>query len=285
MDVVTVLRRLAGHPFAVATGVVVAVVVGVLLMFHVTLGADMRFESRQYKAGIASASVLLDSAKSQVSDLGGPQDAVGPAGLQARAQVLANLLVASPLRERIAADAGIPRTRLITKLASGDPSQPVATTETIGLTVRENDRDANVLTVRVTDQVPILTFNASAPSRQDAARLSNAAVAQLRRYLDQTSSLDAVPPSRKLVMKPLGAAQSSVQARGPARLTAIGAALFVFARWCGGILAIDVAVRRGRSAPAAAPPPAAHGPVWLAPPAPPERASESDERARAGNVA
>ncbi|MEA2295957.1 MAG: hypothetical protein QOE86_3596 [Solirubrobacteraceae bacterium] len=246
MDAVTILRRLLRHRLAVAVGIAVALVAGTLLTYHVELGAPPRFESRQYKIGVASASVLFDSEKSQVSDLGDPKVAAAPGGLAARAQLLANLLVASPLKEQVAQLAQISPQQLITKLSSSDPNVPMTSPPATGVTVRETDPTANILNLTLNDQVPIITFNAQAPSPAVAARLSNAVVVELQRYLQQTASANAVPTFRKLVVERLGLAQSATETRGPTRMRALVTVLLIVGLWCAGILGIEASVRRWR---------------------------------------
>jgi hypothetical protein len=243
MDAVTLLRRLRHRRLAVAGALLLALVAGMLLAYRVAPGAPPWLESRQYEVGVASAAVLFDSESSLVSDLGDATVAASPANLAARAQLLANLLVSSPLKDQIAARAQILPQRLVARLSSADPRLKIQSAPAIGSTVRETDRAANVLNVALNYRVPIITFNARARSPQAAARLSNAAATELRRYVEAAG--DRVPDARKLVVEPLGAASSSMQTRGPTRLSAALLALAVFVVSCAGILAVDAAVRPG----------------------------------------
>jgi hypothetical protein len=248
-----IMGRLARSRRLVALGLVGATLLGILLAFRVSAGLPPQLESRRYPVGVASAAVLLDSRQSQVSDVGDPKVDVNPADLFSRSRVLGSLLVASPLREQIAAAAGVPTRRLITKLSSSGQDAPPASPPPLGLSVRPGDRAARVLDVRLDDQVPIMTFISRAPSRRAAARLSTAAVQELQAYLRQTSSLHAVPQARRLIASSLGDAQSSTESRGPTRTHVVLIAVLAFVAWCAAIVALGGPARRGPEQTAAAP--------------------------------
>lgn len=227
-----ITARLRRSRRLVAAGLLAATLLGVLLGFRLSAGLPPQLESRRYPVGVASAAVLLDSRQSQVSDVGDPKVDVNPADLFSRSRVLGSLLVASPLREQIAAAAGISPRLLITRLSTNGIAQPASSPPGVGVTVRPSDRDARVLDVRLDDQVPIMTFISQAPTRSGAARLASAAVQELQAYLRQTSSAHAVPAERRLVAEPLGGAQASTEMRGPGVGHVVLLAGMLFLVWC-----------------------------------------------------
>ena len=250
MDVVTALRRMWRLRFYLALGVAFALIVATLLTYNIRLGLPPTFESRQYDVGLASTSVLLDSESSQVADLGDPKTSAGPWTFSARAQLLANLLVSSPLRDRVAAEAGVPANRLLMKLATNNPNSPIAQpAQGTEVTVKASDPDAAILRVTLNDQVPIITFNTQAPNTDVAARLANSAVAALATQIQQAASADQVPNERKLVFEPLGrGARTSTETRGPTAAGTLLLAVALFAIWCAGVLGVDALARRWRQA-------------------------------------
>jgi hypothetical protein len=139
MDLVRGLRELWRRRGVVAGVAVLAVIVGVLTTYSVTLPTTI--ETRQHQVALASASALLDTPSSQVVDLGGRSSAEGST-LPGRAALLASLLTTSPLKDDIAKRAGIdPRTLLASTpgLGAGAPGGAVKAPVATGTTVRAGD--------------------------------------------------------------------------------------------------------------------------------------------------
>jgi hypothetical protein len=235
---ITILRELWRRRFVVGIGIAYALLVVVLMMYRVGFGIPPKIESRQYTAGIAATDVLVDSPNSQIVDVGGGSTDVEGAtidlgGLSTRARLLANLMSSSPLKDRIAEAAGIKADHLIVIAPTGDDltPQPAGASST-SVKVKIGDRDANVLGLFVDETLPILTMRVQAPAPETAEKLAAGAVKELREYLKSVASADKVPDARQLVIEPLGPATSAPVVKGPRRLFAILAGLFVIALWC-----------------------------------------------------
>ena len=99
MEAVTILRELWRRRLLVAAVAFAAVLVGFLLSYRVGLPP----EPRQYKVGVATARVLVDTPQSQVIKV----DPKGSDTLGLRASVLANLMVEGEARAAIARRAGL----------------------------------------------------------------------------------------------------------------------------------------------------------------------------------
>ncbi|MGH2941579.1 MAG: hypothetical protein ACRDLN_02220 [Solirubrobacteraceae bacterium] len=245
MEAVRLLRQLWLNRLLVAVGLGLALLAGTMMTYSVS-GSPPKLESRQYVVGVATASVLVDSASSQVADLGGGASASDVGSLTTRARLLANLLGTSPLREQIARNAGIAPETLVA--ISPEDSVPSGTTVSVGATLDANDRRASVLNLSVRESAPIITVAAQAPSRVTASRLASSTVNRLEQYLGSVASGDQVPNRRRLVVQPLGPAHSATETRGPGRLIAIGVSVMLFLLWCGAILAIQGFARGWRQA-------------------------------------
>ncbi|MDX6720900.1 MAG: hypothetical protein QOJ63_3154 [Solirubrobacteraceae bacterium] len=245
MTVVAVLQELWSRRLLVVVGLAIAVTIGILVTFKV--GPGLSFDARQYKVGVASAGVLVDSPSSQVIDLGGGQSKADIVSLSARARLLANLMATSPLKDQIARRAGVAPDALIasapTEGIAAKPSPLVAGTSK----VRASDPDARVLTVYVNEALPIITADAQAPSPAAAAAIAAAAVTELNLYLTSTAAADRVPDARRLVVKPLGPAKSATVQRGPRKLYAIIAFIVVLGLWCAGIMLASSLARSWRA--------------------------------------
>jgi hypothetical protein len=251
-ELVSVLRLLWRARLLVAVGMALAVLVGMTLTYHVTLGAPPTLESRGHSVGIASAQVLVDSKSSQTVDLGEDPVLIDIAGLIARARLLANLIATSPLRDEIARRAGIdPASFLATAPSIGfDSPSPAAASSTTA--------QPNVMNVTFNESLPIVTINAEAADEATAARISSAAASELGRYLDSLVALDEVPDAHRLVVKQLGAPAHLTMRRGPRRLIAAIGFAFVFGLWCTGVVAVS-RLRRGFREAAADPPTSSSG--------------------------
>jgi hypothetical protein len=245
MEAIRILRRLWRQRLLVAVGFGLALLAGTVMTYSFS-GFPPKLDSRQYVVGVATANVLVDSASSQVADLGGAASLSDVASLTVRARLLANLLGTSPLREQIARGAGIAPETLVA--ISPEDSVPSGTTVSVGATLDASDRRASVLNLSVRESAPIITVAARAPSRAAASRLASSTVQQLEEYLGSVASGDRVPDRRRLVVEPLGPAHSDVETQGPGRLLAVGVSVMLFLLWCGAILAVDGFARGWRQA-------------------------------------
>jgi hypothetical protein len=235
MSVVWALRRLSRVKALVVLAAVIAVFVGLSMSYRISTAG---LQARQYEVGIASASALVDTTNSQVVDLGdGQTNSAG--SLPGRAMLLARLLASSPLKDEIAQRAGVRPDMLIGIAGTpGAAAADAAESAPTGAAVKADDPRANVLTVGTAESLPLLTVETQAPSARTAARLSDEAISVLVRHLDSLAGASRVPSDRRLVVKQLGTARVATETRGPSRILAIVAALFVFALLCGLILLV-----------------------------------------------
>lgn len=243
MDAVRLLHALRARRLAVAVGLLVAIVAGTAISYRVSL-APPRLESREYQVGVATVDVLVDSGLSQVADLGGGELRTDLASLGTRAQLLANLLAAGLLRERIAARAGIDprrlRARVLAASTDAAPQKPAALDGPIG-------PRATTLTVSVRDLVPIITIDAQAPDPATAERIVTAATTELESF-QQVVSPRHVPHARRLVIKTLGRTRAATSVHGPRRIHGLIASVLIFGLWCAAIVFNQPIARRWREA-------------------------------------
>jgi hypothetical protein len=247
MEAVAILRQLWSRRLLVAVGLALALVIGIVMVYRVTVGFPPRFESRQYKVGIASAEVLVDSPSSQVVDLSGGKVATDVNALTGRARLLANLMATSPLKDQIARRAGIDPRTLVASVPTLNGPAPAPSP----LTTDAKSPRANILTVSFNEELPIITAAAQAPNPTTAARISSAAVGELGVYLTSVAANQKVPDASKLVISPLGPARSAAVVRGPGRILAVIALVVFFALWCVGIVLCSRLARDWRQAAAA----------------------------------
>lgn len=246
MELVGMLRVLWRHRLLVVVAALIAVLVGLGVAYRI--GFPAKFESRQYDVGLGTVTALVDTPSSQIVDLGGKTGAdIGT--LAARAQLLASLMTSSPIKDEIASRSGVASDKLIALSAAGAaPGAPPSG----GVSVKTSDPKANILTARIPNlesgDVPIIAVTTQAPDAATAARLANESIAVLKEHLQTVAGIDKVPDARRVVVRQLGQARASTESRGPARLMAVAAAIFVFVFGCLAILGIVALVRGWRRA-------------------------------------
>lgn len=238
MDTVTILRELWRRRVLVGVVVLAAVFVGFLISYRVSLPP----ESRKYEVGVASARILVDTPNSQVV-------AVAPTGsetLGGRANLLANLMTEGGVKAAIARRAGLRPKRLLAV------AETAAAAQTVPQSAKRDPTAPLLMTSLVTspsgDPLPIIEIETQAADLAGAARLAAAAVSGLRAYLDSKAAVESVPDARRLRVTGLGAPQARMEVRGPKRVVALAAAIFVFLLGCAAIIGVSVLVRSWRAA-------------------------------------
>lgn len=243
MESITILRELWRLRYLVVLGGLLALAIGLMTAYRVSL-APPKLESRQYHVGVASARMLIDTPDSQVVDL----NPKGAATLSTRASLLANLMASGPVKAIIARDAGIPADRLvaIAPAAPGAPTVPTPLSQRA--TESAKAPGTYLLTLQADETLPIISIDAQAPDATEAARLADAATAGLRDYLRSVAGAQNVPAARQIVISGLGAAQAANVVRGPSRLLAIVAFVFVFGFACFSVIMVSGIARGWRRA-------------------------------------
>ena len=238
MSLVKALRELWRFRLLVGLVALFAATVGTAMMFKVTLPFDL--QSRQHQIGIASAQALIDTPSSQVVDLGGKTGA-DIRTLAARANLLASLMTSSPIKDEIARRAHVPADLLVTP-SSAQPGPGATGATDVSGTVSAEDPRAYVLRTSVptleSGEVPIIAVDTRAPDAERAQVLADQAIAVLRAHLEDIAGNEAVPARRRVTIRELGPARSTVRIEGPSRLMAFVVMLFIFGAGCGAILGI-----------------------------------------------
>ncbi len=225
------------------------IVIGVLA---IAVGFAVALKSKQYHVALGTATALVDSPSSQVVDLGGVEfSAVNLGSLSGRANLLASVMTQSPIKDEIAARAGLSPGQLIAV-------SPVVAADGAGgasggaTQAKITDPSAFVLRAAVptleSGQVPMLSVQTQAPVPAQASKLANAAIEVLQQHLEDVAGKDGVPADRRVVIRQLGPAAADLQVRGQGKKLAVGAAILVFVLGCGTILLLVALARAWRAA-------------------------------------
>ena len=202
-------------------------------------------ESKSIEYGAAQTQILIDSRNTPIVNLTKDFDP-----LVSRAEIYAQLMTSTPIRNAIGRAAGVPGSRIVTTSAV-DPNQTSAAKEpTAGR--RGNQILAETVPLRLffetqPDQ-PIITISSQAPTGKQAVELADAAVLGFKRYIVVTQDEQKVPSNQRVVVSQLGPAVGGMVNEGANRAAAVLAFIALLAG--GGILVLFIAnLRRGMQEP------------------------------------
>jgi hypothetical protein len=218
-------RRLVGV-LALALGC--SLIVGVMITFRFP-----SLKSRRHDVGIASASVLIDSSRSQLADLG-TSSGTDLNTLATRASLLASMMASSQFKDDIASRAGVlSRDLVVIPPAQVQPAATAAPAVTPGA---PSSPQMSVVNVSIPNLqaglIPLILVGTQASTASKAARLANASVAALEAEVSSVAAADHVPPLQQLTIRPLGPAASSTVSRGPGTLEGLLGGLAMFLVVC-----------------------------------------------------
>jgi hypothetical protein len=231
VELVKIFRELWRRKYLVSAVLIVSLLVGFLLGFK----PELPPHSRQYEVSLSSADILVDTRDSQLATVNGH----GPdlTTLAQRANLIGNLMTGGPLKEAIAAKAGIPAEDLIVvpppnPATPGVAAVPVGSPATAGLT----DAESTILTLSTDESLPILHITSQAPDEEAARRLTQATIEELKNYVGGVATTQKIPAIRRLVVREFGAPVAETAVRGVPRSYAVGAFLGLLLLGCGAIL-------------------------------------------------
>jgi hypothetical protein len=217
---------------------VLALLAGIVIAYRISF--PPKLESRRYEVGVATSRILVDTPSSQVVE-------VAPKGfdtLGTRAGLIASLMVDGPIKASIARRAGV-RPEQIDGL-SDSAAEDTAAEKSPGR--RSDVLMTSVVTNSSGGELPLIGIEAHAANPAAAARLAGAAVSGLRDYLNSKAALQKIPEARRLQVTGLGAPQARDVGRGPRRLFALAAAVFVLAAGCAAIVVFSSLASAWRAA-------------------------------------
>jgi hypothetical protein len=248
MSILAIVYELRRFPRAIALAVVLALAVGLAMTFRIS---GFGLQSRHYEIGYARAAALVDTEPSQAVD--GVAAGGSISELTDRAVLLADLMTRAPLRDEIAARAGVPRGHLLTERPMNGLERRLTLHEVSTATVGSGDRDAYLMRVAVNPLLegenPIIGVEVRAPTPARAAALAGQAIATLRLHLSDEAA--QLTPRHELAIRQLDTPSAEAGVVGPSRALAMLAALATFGILCAAILAVSrlgASVRRSRLA-------------------------------------
>ena len=232
MELVGLIRLLWAHKLAALAGAVASIALG---LFSVTAAST--------ESGVASVGVVLDTPRSQLIDA----KPLGADTLAWRAALVADLMGSDTLRSELVRELRIaPEKLVVTAPQLLIPSIATPLPEK-ALDAAASTTEPYVLSIDAPLPLPIIEVDASAPTRDEAARLAQAAVTVMEADAPGATSDPEIQP---YVVESAGPVHSAAIVDGPRKLVGAVIAVFLFALWCA-VLAIVPAVRRALRRPTA----------------------------------
>jgi hypothetical protein len=240
MELVSVLRVLAGRPLLVAAGLVTAVLAGCAASGAVFpgVGAPARQTTTAY------AQIQIDTPQSLLADLAADASAIGT-----QTVLLADRLPKREVAAAIARAAGIAPAKLTVLAADSAYPVLVSPLATRGAEAASTPTGAYVLTVTASTQFPVIGVAASGPDGATVKRLAQAPTTVLR----SLTAAGAQSPRHELSVKALTPLVVAADDRG-GHGGLVGVIVFValFALWCCALVIAAGIARLWRAMPAAA---------------------------------
>ena len=225
MELRIAARLLWSRRGKVVAGFIAALLIGVLMVYHVSLGFPPKLVSQAHYVGQASAQVLIDTPKSQIADL----KPIDPNLLYSRASILADLVATAPVQQEIAEQARIPAVQLEVTPPPSSVIAPIrATPLAVDGTKAASADNSWQLTVTIDPNLPIIAFSTVAPSAADAQQLATATLTVLRRHMGAIAASQHVPDDQRPVMNPIGPPLSASVPVGPRKLYGLAAFVVLF---------------------------------------------------------
>jgi hypothetical protein len=248
VEIISILRVMRRHRWAIAAGLPVAALIAVSMLFSVSLGLPPKLGSKERSSATASARVLISQPDLSTFTL----DSDSHQTLPTRAILLADLLMTDVARVEIARDAGIDPAQLTILGPDTGPSPLEITLATEATAAAAAPTGPYLLTAGADGHIPIITLRGFAPDQATAIRLTRAANRTLRRTVAAKSG--TLPA---LVTDRLGAPTAKTVVTGPKKTMAVVAAFLFIVFWTASII-IFFALRARRR-----PRPEPELPAWL----------------------
>lgn len=230
-----ILRR---RRLLVGVGLLIAIAVGLFVTYRVSLGVPPQFHSRQHTTGESTAQILIDTPVSQIATAKTPPDQIS---LYTRANELADLVATAPVQQAIAHQAGITLPELAITPPPTSVVDPLVGTPLAlqGKKVATSGQGAWQLHVTLDPTLPIVAFDATAPTPRGAERLSTAAISAVTHLVNTTASDQRVPVGGRLVVRVVGPPAAAARLSGPTKALGMATSVVLFLAFCLAIVVFE----------------------------------------------
>jgi hypothetical protein len=156
-------------------------------------------------------------------------------------------MASAPVHQTIAHGTGIPVDQLTITPPVGSVVAPLVATPLALQSTKLGSAAATWnLGVTVDPTLPIIAFDANAPTPRGALRLATAAVAALNQLVDGTAASQGIPVAQRLVVRVVGPPLAAARLTGPTKAIGAAVTLILFLAFCLAVIVV-VGTRRRRS--------------------------------------
>jgi hypothetical protein len=172
--------------------------------------SPLQLTPRSLEMATATTHVIVDTPDSTVLDL--RQDTYSLEGLMNRAVLLGNVMASTSVQNDIARRAGVPLEllRIQAPLTPAQAAPPADSENARHTTDILKSTDQYRLDIEANPTVPMLNIIAQTPSAASAAALANAAVTEMKLYIDGLATSQKTPAKDQIRLLTLGQARGVV---------------------------------------------------------------------------
>jgi capsular polysaccharide biosynthesis protein len=238
MELAQILRTLLSHKWLLVPVAILGVIAAISTSYRITRSG---LEKRSFEFGAAQTQVLVDSPRSSLIDL---TQETPP--LATRAAVYAQFMRSNVVKQEIAKEVGVPADRIVAQgpftTAGGTQNIP-RPSEARSNEIR-GERNRYRLVFDYTQDLPIISIYAQAPTAAEAIKLANGTVSGVRRYVASLEKQQDVPEGARTQIRELGAADGGVVNAGVNKIMMVLAFIAVMIAGCT-LIVVVVSMRRG----------------------------------------
>ncbi len=231
------IRVLGHHRIALVLGALLALFVGVGMLYRVSL-APPALRSRVTPSAHALERVLVNTPTSLVADA----SARGATSIVVGTTLLGDLLASDEARAEMAHEVGL-RTAEIGVISPASAAPVIATPLAEQVLPLTKPTQPYLVSVSADPGLPILSIQANTPDLRSAARLARAATATLATVARHSPVVGGT-----VRIERVGKAAIGSTSLGTGKAKALVIAFVVFAMWCTGVIVFDGIGRRRRAA-------------------------------------
>jgi hypothetical protein len=225
------IRKLWHLKLGVLISLAVALFASVWSIYKVSLSPP-GLAPRSLDMATGVTHVMVDTPTSTMIDL--RQDTYGVQALTDRSVLLGNVIASSSVEAKIARRAHVPvaRLRILAPLTNTQPSPPTDSQNARHTSDLIKSMDQYRLNIKVNATVPMIDIYSQTPDAKSAAALAEAAVDELRLYVNDLAAAQQTPAKDQIRLVQLGRATSIVINHGVKYQVALLVFLLVFLASC-----------------------------------------------------
>jgi hypothetical protein len=240
MEMIDVGRVLWARRFWLVLGFVIAAMLGVAITYKVSPGLPPKLGTKTIVVGEATTQVLIDTPTSQIADT----NSQSAPNIYNQANLLADVMATAPVQHAIAAQLHIPLSALTVVPPPSSIVMPIRATPLALASEKSAAANTWKLAIAVDPSLPIVAFDAVAPTPQAAQQLASDAVTVLRNQVAATAEAQHIASAHRLVVNVIDPPTSRALVTGPRKLYVVALTVVAFFAFAFALVMIEGRRRR-----------------------------------------